>query len=104
MIACFTTFGGTIFETIVTMYLFGSLWDRWTMAFKVVTPILHLAFSACQLHGSRIFLDMWQKQERILREQNGEFVEDGKTKDMMEPPEKAIAALTGEHSPESATA
>ena len=71
MFACFTTFGGTIFETIVTMYLFGSLWDQWQIAFKVATPILHLAFCAAQLHGSRIFFIQWRKQARFVREGKG---------------------------------
>lgn len=71
MFACFTTFGGTIFETIVTMYLFGSLWDKWQTAFKVATPILHIAFCAAQLHGSRIFFLQWRKQARFVREGRG---------------------------------
>ena len=48
------------------MYLFGQLWSRWTIAFKVSTPILHVAFSIAQLHGTRIFYTMWMKQLRIL--------------------------------------
>jgi len=66
--ACITTFVGTIFETIVTMYLFGQLWGRWSIAFKITTPLLHIAFSAAQFHGTRIFYNMWRKQERILME------------------------------------
>jgi len=66
--ACITTFVGTISETIVTMYLFGQLWDRWTLPFKIVTPLLHIAFSAAQFHGTRIFYKMWRKEERILME------------------------------------
>jgi hypothetical protein len=66
--ACLTTLVGTIFETIVTMYLFGQLWHRWAIAFKIATPMLHIAFSAAQLHGTHIFYRMWRKQERILRE------------------------------------
>jgi len=66
--ACLATFTGTISETIVAMYLFGQLWHRWAIAFKIVTPLLHLLFSACQLHGSHIFFRMWMKQRRILTE------------------------------------
>jgi hypothetical protein len=51
--------------------MFGSLWDRWTTAFKVVTPLLHSAFSATQIHGSYIFYRMMRRQQRILREQEG---------------------------------
>ncbi|KAF8583554.1 hypothetical protein K439DRAFT_1505442 [Ramaria rubella] len=60
------TVWGTIVETIVTMYLFGQLWSQWRIAFKIVTPLLHVAFSAAQLHGTRIFFRMWKKQERII--------------------------------------
>jgi len=67
-IAFVSTLFGTISETVVVMYLFGQLWDRWTLPFKIVTPVLHVAFSAAQLHGSHIFYKMWRKQERILRD------------------------------------
>ena len=53
------------------MYLFGSLWDQWQIAFKVATPILHCAFCAAQLHGSRIFFLQWRKQARFVREARG---------------------------------
>ncbi|KAL9063479.1 MAG: hypothetical protein Q9161_009442 [Pseudevernia consocians] len=61
-----TTLFGTISETLVIFYLFGSLWSQWQLAFKIVTPILHCAFSATQLHGSRIFYLMWKKQVSML--------------------------------------
>jgi len=67
-IAFVSTLFGTISETVVVMYLFGQLWDRWTLPFKIVTPVLHVAFSAAQLHGSHIFYKMWRKQERLLRD------------------------------------
>ena len=67
--ACITTFVGTITETIVAFYLFGQLWSHWELAFKIVTPILHIAFSAAQLHGTRIFYRMWQKQKCLIRDQ-----------------------------------
>ena len=61
-----TTIVGTILETILVMYMFGILWDRWPLAFKIVTPLLHVAFSAAQFHGSRIFYIIWRKQEQQL--------------------------------------
>lgn len=64
-----TTLIGTITETAVAMYLFGQLFDRWDLSFKIATPLLHVAFSAAQLHGTRIFYKMWRKQERLLSEQ-----------------------------------
>src|SRR6266536_1732405 len=45
-LACITTLIGTTAETIVTMWVFGKLWDQWTIAFKVTTPMLHLLFAA----------------------------------------------------------
>jgi hypothetical protein len=65
-VACLTTFAGTISETILTMYFFGILWHRWSIAFKVATPMLHIAFSAAQFHGTMIFYRMWRKQERLM--------------------------------------
>ena len=73
LIACLTTFGGTLFETAVVMYLFGSLWDRWTIAFKVVTPLLHIAFAATQFHGTRVFYGLWRKQQAHLAQEEAEM-------------------------------
>ena len=75
LFACVSTFIGTLCETIVIFYLFGSLWSQWQLAFKIVTPLLHCAFSATQLHGSRIFFLMWKKQNRYLAEQDQKEVE-----------------------------
>lgn len=81
-IACITTFLGTISETILTMYLFGQLWHRWPLSFKIITPMLHIAFSAAQFHGTRIFYFVWKRQERLLREKGDlEKVEGGNVED-----------------------
>ncbi|KAG6354120.1 hypothetical protein INS49_005091 [Diaporthe citri] len=61
-----TTLSGTIAETIVTMYMFGSLWNRWTLAFKITTPMLHILFAAAQLWGSWNFYCLYHKQCRLL--------------------------------------
>jgi len=65
-VACLTTFIGTISETILVMYMFGVLWNRWPLSFKIVTPTLHIAFSAAQFHGTLIFYRLWKKQEQKL--------------------------------------
>ncbi|PVH98520.1 hypothetical protein DM02DRAFT_44294 [Periconia macrospinosa] len=62
---CISTFSGTILETITVMWLFGSLWHRWSLSFKVVTPILHVVFSAAQLWGAWNFRCMWLKQKQL---------------------------------------
>ncbi|KAF2467497.1 uncharacterized protein BDR25DRAFT_327349 [Lindgomyces ingoldianus] len=64
--AFFSTLCGTIIETIVVMWLFGSLWERWTIPFKVVTPMLHVVFSAAQVWGSWNFWKMWQREKKTL--------------------------------------
>jgi len=69
LISAITTFCGTCMETAVIFYFFGSLWDRWNIAFKITTPLLHCAFSACQLHGSHVFYKMYKKQGRLIKEQ-----------------------------------
>ncbi|KDQ08022.1 hypothetical protein BOTBODRAFT_59576 [Botryobasidium botryosum FD-172 SS1] len=69
LISAITTFCGTIAETVVIFWFFGSLWERWDLPFKITTPMLHCAFSACQLHGSRVFWRMYQKQMRLIREE-----------------------------------
>jgi len=69
--ACGTTLTGTTAETIVTMWLFGSLWSRWTIAFKVTTPMLHCLFAAAQLWGSWNFYKMYKKQCRIIANGRG---------------------------------
>ncbi|EKV09731.1 hypothetical protein Pdw03_8421 [Penicillium digitatum] len=72
LISCVTTALGTITETIVTMWLFGSTWDRWRLAFKIVTPLLHIAFSAAQIHGSIVFWRMYRRQQHFQRETDAE--------------------------------
>ena len=54
---------GTIIETAIVMWLFGSLWDKWTLSLKVATPILHVLFSAAQLWGAFIFYKMGKEQQ-----------------------------------------
>lgn len=65
-LACITTFTGTIAETIITMWLFGVLWPKWTIAFKITTPMLHVLFMSAQMWGSWNFYKMYQRQVRFL--------------------------------------
>lgn len=51
------------------MWLFAGLWSRWTLSFKVATPILHVVFSVAQLWGAIIFRRMWKHQEKLLAEE-----------------------------------
>jgi hypothetical protein len=65
--AAIVTFCGTIVETIVVMYFWGWAWKRWTLAFRVITPILHVIFSAAQLWGAKNFYKMWQEQKDLMQ-------------------------------------
>lgn len=60
---------GTTTETGIVMWLFGSLWDQWSISLKIVTPILHVLFSAAQLHGARIFYGMAKAEREKGRRQ-----------------------------------
>ncbi|KAI9038136.1 uncharacterized protein KD926_011271 [Aspergillus affinis] len=78
--SCLTTAIGTLCETVVTMFLFGCLWDRWQIAFKIATPLLHTAFSAAQVHGSVVFWRMYKRQQVFLKEGvSQQLVEDAQT-------------------------
>ena len=88
LIACVTTFAGTLFETAVVMYLFGSLWDRWMTAFKVVTPLLHIAFAATQFHGTRVFYGLWRKQQAYLMQEEDEKYMEAGTPSPLKAPER----------------
>ena len=55
---------GTTLETIVVFWLFGSLWSKWTLPFKVVTPILHVLFSCAQGWGAYVFWQLSKKEAR----------------------------------------
>ncbi|KAM3075832.1 hypothetical protein ACMFMG_007957 [Clarireedia jacksonii] len=57
------------------MYLFGSLWPRWTLAFKITTPMLHVLFASAQLWGSWCFYKMYKKQERLIAMKEGRLEE-----------------------------
>lgn len=54
---------GTTVETAVVMFLFGSLWSKWSLSLKVATPFLHTLFSAAQLWGVWIFYQMAKEQQ-----------------------------------------
>lgn len=53
------------------MYLFGELWNRWTLAFKVTTPCLHVLFASAQLWGSYSFYKLYKKQEKLIERLDG---------------------------------
>lgn len=55
---------GTILETIVVFWLWGSLWDKWTLPFRIVTPILHFLFSCAQGWGAWVFWNLSRKEAR----------------------------------------
>jgi hypothetical protein len=62
-----------VFETAVVMWLFGSLWDRWTLQMKVITPILHVIFKASQIWGAILFWKLARKEEgRLARQKRGQ--------------------------------
>ncbi|KAA8641977.1 uncharacterized protein ATNIH1004_010916 [Aspergillus tanneri] len=79
LLSCITTAFGTLCETVVIMFLFGCLWQRWQIAFKVITPMLHAAFSAAQIHGSVVFWRMYRRQRRLLLEEANQHKELGET-------------------------
>lgn len=54
---------GTVFETILIFWLWGTLWKQWTLPFKVVTPILHTLFCAAQLFGAWVFWRLARKEK-----------------------------------------
>jgi hypothetical protein len=74
--AMIVTFSGTLIETVVVMYFWGWAWDRWTLPFRILTPMLHTVFSAAQLWGAWNFKKMWMKQKMLAKLEN-EGVERG---------------------------
>ncbi|KAF4630348.1 hypothetical protein G7Y89_g7790 [Cudoniella acicularis] len=98
-ISALTTLTGTVAETIVTMWLFGSLWPKWTLAFKVVTPMLHVLFMSCQMWGSWNFYKMYKRQERLLAISEGRLDDVEKlpkdTNELNEPKNSNQAQVSG---------
>jgi hypothetical protein len=66
---CLITICGTIAESFMIFVFLAQSWSRWELAFKIVTPILHVVFSMAQVHGSRILFSLYLKQKRLLREE-----------------------------------
>jgi hypothetical protein len=60
---------GTFAETVMIMTLFGQSWDKWELSFKIITPILHVLFTAAQLHCARVLAALWMKEKRRLFEE-----------------------------------
>jgi hypothetical protein len=72
---------GTTLETALVMWFFASLWHKWTIAFKIVTPLLHILFSIAQLWGAIVFWRIAKKELRLCNEdQSGGTEETGKEK------------------------
>ncbi|TID19684.1 hypothetical protein E2P81_ATG06850 [Venturia nashicola] len=65
---CLVTICGTVAETIMIGVFLAQSWSRWELAFKIITPILHIVFSMAQLHGSRILYSLYLSQKRKLAE------------------------------------
>lgn len=65
-IASLSTLIGTIIETVVTMAVFGLLWKEWTLALKLMTPMLHMLFASAQLWGSWNLWKMMKAQEQTI--------------------------------------
>lgn len=57
---------GTIFETVIVFWLWGTLWDQWTLPFRILTPILHALFSSAQLVGAWIFWQLARKEKALI--------------------------------------
>src|ERR1700761_2442080 len=57
---------GTLFETIIVFWLWGSLWQQWTLPFRIVTPLLHALFSAAQLFGAWVFWQLARKEKALI--------------------------------------
>ena len=56
----------TIFETVIVFWLWGTLWQQWTLPFKLVTPGLHVLFSGAQLFGAWIFWQLAKKEKAAI--------------------------------------
>lgn len=62
----FVELAGTVFETIIVFWLWGTLWNQWTLPFKIITPVLHALFSAAQLLGAWVFWQMATKEKSTI--------------------------------------
>lgn len=51
------------------MWIFGTLWEKWNLAFKIVTPSLHVLFTVAQLWGAWVFWIIAKKEARLNQEQ-----------------------------------
>jgi hypothetical protein len=60
---------GTTVETVLVLWIFGTLWEEWDLAFKIVTPSLHLLFTVAQLWGAWVFWLIAKKESRASRKQ-----------------------------------
>ncbi|KAF1918593.1 hypothetical protein BDU57DRAFT_444282 [Ampelomyces quisqualis] len=58
----------TIVQTIVVLYVWAYAWDRWTLGFKILVPIIHFLFTVAQISATKTFYSMWQRQKQKLQE------------------------------------
>ncbi|KAK3933617.1 hypothetical protein QBC46DRAFT_359546 [Diplogelasinospora grovesii] len=57
-------------ETALIFWLYGGLWDRWSISMKIATPVLHVIFKASQFWGARVFYQLARKEEERLRQKH----------------------------------
>lgn len=72
---CLITICGTVAETIMIGVFLAQSWSRWELAFKIVTPILHIVFSMAQLHGSRILFSLYRSQKKKLYQEENRMMD-----------------------------
>jgi hypothetical protein len=75
---------GTTVESVLVLWIFVTLWERWNLAFKVVTPSLHLLFTIAQLWGAWVFWIIAKKEARACQEEM-----------MAQREEQSMAGMTG---------
>ena len=79
---------GTTVETILVLWIFGTLWEKWNLAFKIVTPSLHVLFTVAQLWGAWVFWIIAKKEARMHHEQMVAQSEEQPLSGMLEVDEK----------------
>jgi hypothetical protein len=78
------------------MWIFGTLWEKWNLAFKIVTPSLHVLFTAAQLWGAWVFWIIAKKEARKNQEQIMAQDEEQSMSGMLVVDEKAIRLAEGQ--------
>ncbi|RVD90196.1 uncharacterized protein DFL_001172 [Arthrobotrys flagrans] len=49
-------------QSVMVIYLIWMIWDEWVLVFKIITPVLYMAFTATQWHQAYLYMKLMRRE------------------------------------------